>query len=230
MLVKLTPKQLEALKIVADGCFYPVLAKEEDGWYARWRAVGAPDGESVDGWVDAYVREAAMTRLTEDAEEQKHETLHDAWMMALKSRTGRVVWNEADCVAFAAELAEWSGSAESDVSARKGLVFRFCAAGNKEEDSERRDKSVASPHSVPSATGARHSCRAGAKIFSPSMRGTAGTSGAAGARTGGVCLGRLAGTSGRCRGRDALRYGGVECPADAGRGRGLPAHGRGGAP
>ena len=150
MLVKLTPKQLEALKIVADGCFYPVLAKEEDGWYARWRAVGAPDGGSVDGWVDAYVREAAMTRLTEDAEEQKHETLHDAWMMALKSRTGRVVWNEADCVAFAAELAEWSGSAESDVSARKGLVFRFCAAGNKEEDSERRDKSVASPHSVPS--------------------------------------------------------------------------------
>lgn len=123
----LSPKQREALKVVADGRFYPVLTKEEDGWYARWRTVGASEGESLDGWVDTYVREAAMTRLTEDAEDEKHETLHDAWMMALKSRTGLVVWDEAECAEFAAELAEWSGSAESDIAARRELRFRFLA-------------------------------------------------------------------------------------------------------
>lgn len=121
----MTPKQRAALQVVAEGKFYPVLVEEDDGWHARWRALGEVDGFSVDGWVDEYVREAAMTRLTEDAEDQKHETLHDAWMMALKSRTGLVRWNDDECRAFVAELEEWNGSAEIDVAARKALVFRF---------------------------------------------------------------------------------------------------------
>ena len=118
--MKFSPKQREALKLVADGKFFPDLVREEDGWHARWRAV------SVDnGWVDEYVRAAAMTRLSEDAEDQRHETLHDAWMMALKSRTGLVVWDDAECAAFAAELREWSGSADEDVAARRDVCFRF---------------------------------------------------------------------------------------------------------
>lgn len=121
----LTPKQREALRIVSEGKFYPVLVEEDDGWHARWRAIGAQEGLAVDGWVDEYVRQAAMTRLSEDAEDQKHETLHDAWMMALKSATGLVLWDDAECRAFAAELEEWSGSAEEDVETRKSLVFRF---------------------------------------------------------------------------------------------------------
>lgn len=117
-----SPKQREALRLVAEGRFYPDFVKEDDGWHARWRAV------SVDNdWVDAYVREAAMTRLTEDAELERHETLHDAWMMALKSRTGLVVWDEAECAQFAAELREWSGSADEDVEARAAIVFGFRA-------------------------------------------------------------------------------------------------------
>jgi len=118
--MKFSPKQREALGLVANGRFFPDLVKEEDGWHARWRAV------SVDnGWVDEYVRAAAITRLSEDAEDQKHETLHDAWMMALKSRTGLVVWDDAECAAFAAELREWSGSADEDVAARRDVCFRF---------------------------------------------------------------------------------------------------------
>ena len=66
--LKLSPRQTEALRIVAAGWFYPCLEKEEDGWHARWRAV-AGSGD----WVDEYVRAAAMTRLTEDAEDQRHE-------------------------------------------------------------------------------------------------------------------------------------------------------------
>ena len=70
-----------------------------------------------------------MTALSEDAEDQKHETLHDAWMMALKSRTGLVRWDDAACAAFAAELKEWSGSAEEDVEARRTISFSFAHDG-----------------------------------------------------------------------------------------------------
>ena len=120
--MKLSPKQREALGLVADGRFYPCLAKEDDGWHARWRAIGV---DAENGWVDEYVRMFTMTRLSEDAEEQKHETLHDAWMLALRSRTGLVVWDDAECAVFAKELEDWSGNAEEDRAARGNIFFRF---------------------------------------------------------------------------------------------------------
>ena len=124
--MKLSPKQREALKLVAGGKFFPSLVKEEDGWHARWRAIGVENG-----WVDEYVREANVTRLSEDAEDQKHETLHDAWMLALRSRTGLVRWGDAECAAFAAELVAWSGSAEEDVEARRSIEFHFLTSGQE---------------------------------------------------------------------------------------------------
>ena len=51
--MKLTPKQLKALRIIEEGRFFPTLVEEEDGWYARWRAVGSDEeNQAVDGWVD----------------------------------------------------------------------------------------------------------------------------------------------------------------------------------
>ena len=122
--MKLSPKQREALNLVADGKFIPRLVKEDDGWHARWRVLGVDD-EGVGDWVDEYVRESTLTRLSEDAEDQKHETLHDAWILALRSRTGLVVWDEAECAAFAAELEAWGGNAEEDKIARREIVFKF---------------------------------------------------------------------------------------------------------
>ncbi len=126
----LSPKQREALSLVADGKFLPALVKEDDGWHARWRAIGVVD-ESVDGWVDDYVREANITRLSEDAEDQKHETLHDAWILALRSRTGLVIWDDSECAAFAAELETWSGNADEDVEARRSLLFSLQTGGTQ---------------------------------------------------------------------------------------------------
>lgn len=127
--MRLSPKQREAIGLVADGKFYPDFAKEDDGWHARWRGVG-----SDNAWVDEYVRQAAMTRLSEDAENERHETLHDAWMMALRSRTGLVLWDDGECEEFAAEIKEWNASAQEDVAARNGLEFclRLPSAGNDE--------------------------------------------------------------------------------------------------
>ena len=133
--MKLSPKQREALNLVADGRFYPCLAREDDGWHARWRVPGVSD---ENGWVDEYIREFTMTRLSEDAEDQKHETLHDAWILALRSRTGLVVWDDAECAAFAAELEAWSGNAEEDKAAREEVVFSFVTS----------DQEIASPFSV----------------------------------------------------------------------------------
>lgn len=124
--MRLSPKQREASRVVAGGNFYPCLVKEEDGWHARWR--GLSSDPNLDGWIDEFVREAAMTRLTEDAEEERHETLHDAWMMALKSRTGLVLWDDAECRAFAAELAAWSGNAKEERAARAAIRFVLVAA------------------------------------------------------------------------------------------------------
>ena len=116
-----SPRQFEALRLVAEGRFLPALVKEEDGWHARWLA--ADDGGNP--WVDEFVRSASISVLSEDAEDQRHETLHDAWALALRSRTGLVRWDEDECRAFARELTEWSGSAEEDAAARGATVFRF---------------------------------------------------------------------------------------------------------
>ncbi len=117
-----SPRQLEALALVAEGRFYPDLVREDDGWHARWRGLGVDND-----WVDEYVRVPSTTPLSEDAEDQRHETLHDAWSMALRSRTGLVRWDDAECAAFAEELAEWHGGAREDVRARGELRFSFAA-------------------------------------------------------------------------------------------------------
>lgn len=119
-----SPRQIEALKLVAAGNFFPALVKEDDGWHARWRIFG-----SENPWVDEFVRSSVITVLSEDAEDQRHETLHDAWMLALRSRTGLVLWDEGECAAFARELEEWSGAAEEDLEARSAIAFRFRSDG-----------------------------------------------------------------------------------------------------
>jgi len=117
---RLSPRQIFALEAVSEGRFFPELRHEEDGWHARWRGFGEDNP-----WIDEYVRAAAATPLCEDAEHQKHETLHDAWLMALRSSTGLVVWDDYECERFAAELREWSGAAEEDAAARAGICFRL---------------------------------------------------------------------------------------------------------
>lgn len=125
--MKLTPRQRDALRIIAEGRFYPDLVKEDDGWYARWRAFGG-DGNS---WVDEFVRKAAATPLTRHSEDKRHETLHDAWIDALRSETGLVRWDDAECAEFAADLAEWHGGGEEDTAVRKSIVFRFEPVGEE---------------------------------------------------------------------------------------------------
>ena len=120
---RLSPRQREALAAIAAGRFYPCLVREDDGWYARWRGTDCDSD-----WIDRYVREAAVTPLTEDAEDQRHETLHDAWLAALASTTGRVAWDDAECAAFAAELEKWSEGAVENSAVRSRMEFSFSSS------------------------------------------------------------------------------------------------------
>lgn len=117
---KPSPKQTEALKAVSSGRFYPLFVKEDDGWHARWKGL-----DDDNPWIDETVRCATITPLSADAENQRHETLHDAWLEALRSRTGLVVWDDVECKKFADELNRWSGNATDDSVARSSIVFRL---------------------------------------------------------------------------------------------------------
>lgn len=126
--MSVSPKQREALKFVAEGRFVPTLVKEDDGWHARWQPVptyGIVMDEVLAGWVDECVRKSVMTRLTEDAEDQIHTTLHDAFLAALKSRTGLVRWEDDACRAFAQVLSDWHTRVEEDPVARAALNLRL---------------------------------------------------------------------------------------------------------
>lgn len=124
-----SPGQREALTLVEAGRFLPGLVRESDGWHARWLPAVPVSGAAVAGWIDAFVRRAALTPLTADAEDVRHETLHDAWLDALRSRTGLVRADDAACAAFASVLAGWQGAADEDVDARAALGFSFVAEG-----------------------------------------------------------------------------------------------------
>ena len=117
---KPSPRQREALEVVAAGRCVPCLRREADGWHARWRGMGTDNP-----WIDEYMRSASMSALSADAEDQKHETIHDAWILALRSRTGLVRRDEAECAAFASVLDAWAGTAEGDEAARASVAIAF---------------------------------------------------------------------------------------------------------
>lgn len=113
-------KELEALDIVSRGRFIPNITKENGRWYARWEGLEKPDNP----FVDKIVRSACITKLSEDAECQRHETLHDAWLMALKSRSGLVLWDDAECGEFAEILSDWHKSVRP-TNGRTSVGFKF---------------------------------------------------------------------------------------------------------
>jgi SNF2 family DNA or RNA helicase len=120
-----TKKQISALQLVSEGRFFPTFRKEAKSWYARWVAA---DG-SGNVWVDKFVRSGTIIPSCEDAEHRIHETLHDAFFAALKSRTGLVVWDEAECEQFAKDIADWNSRVCS--ADKKAIEFFFKTEGSR---------------------------------------------------------------------------------------------------
>ena len=112
--------KLEALRILARGAFIPALVEERDGWHARWLVSDGTFNPIVDGGMRDLLKPPPSTC----GRRVKYETLHDAWVAALRTCTGLLEWDdEAELAAFAASLREWSRDAAGADAAREALRF-----------------------------------------------------------------------------------------------------------
>ena len=116
-----TSRRNEALSAVAAGKFAPCLVREDDGWHARWRGTDDPGNPLI----DALVRAASVTPLSANAESDRHFTIHDAWIAALKSRTGLVKFDDGECAGFAKILDRWTEEGVDPPETKKNIVFSF---------------------------------------------------------------------------------------------------------
>ncbi len=155
-----------AAAAVASGLYLPTLVEEDGSFFARWRPLGGaspfggapvpgaqltppPGGAPAPGaqafmarCVDGLVRRARRTALEDDS--GRHETVHDAWLAALRGETGRVDWPDvADLRDFAATLATWH--APLAVSSADRAALRFSLVPPDCEDGPWRLELAASP-------------------------------------------------------------------------------------
>ena len=150
-------KQIEALRLIVQGKVLPTLIEEAPGeWFARWREV-EPEGEE-NPWIDKVMREVATTPSTKNAERELYASLHDAWLAALSSESGKVNWEHGECAEFAQILKNWSAAAKIDYTARGATVFEF---------QSKEDGSFAISTSLPKGIAQYRALGEATKIFSP---------------------------------------------------------------
>ena len=125
-----------AATAIAAGRYLPTLEETGEGFFARWRPVGVPQiAEDCAAFfvrcVDGLVRRGQRTALEEDS--GRHETVHDAWLAALRSDSARVQWSGAEELrAFARNLVDWR--APLVVSATDRAALRFSLVPPKDEE------------------------------------------------------------------------------------------------
>ena len=95
-----------AARTVADGAYLPHLVEEGDCFAARWLPLDASRGAFFTWLVDGLARFGGRTPL--ETGMSQPDTVHDAWIAALRSDTGRVAWPDAEDVrALMHDLAVW---------------------------------------------------------------------------------------------------------------------------
>ena len=147
-----------AARTVAAGQFLPDLEERPDGFHAVWRQLGergTGNGERGTGngergtavnpqssifnlqssifnlLLDALARRAGRTPLESDT--GKHETVHDAWLAALRSDSGLLHWpNVEDARDLMRQLNTWR--APLVVSAADRAALTFTLAPSTSED------------------------------------------------------------------------------------------------
>ena len=95
-----------AARTVADGAYLPHLVEEGDGFAARWLPLDASSGAFFAWLVDGLARFGGRTPLETGA--VRPDTVHDAWLRALRSDDGRVEWpDEGEVRMLMHDLAVW---------------------------------------------------------------------------------------------------------------------------
>jgi hypothetical protein len=91
----------QAAKGIAEGRVVPDAQLCEGGFRAVWRSVGGVDGF----FTDAIMRTAGLSPL--ERLPGKIETIHDAWLAALRGGDGFVRWSAEESADFVRNVGEW---------------------------------------------------------------------------------------------------------------------------
>ena len=120
-----------AARTVADGAYLPHLVEEDDGFAARWLPLDMSQGAFFVRLVDGLARFGGRTPLETGV--ARPDTVHDAWLRALRSDDGRLEWpDENDIHTLMRDLAVWR--APLRVSAADRAALRFTLEPPAEED------------------------------------------------------------------------------------------------
>ena len=156
-----------AARTVAAGAYLPHLVEEDGGFAARWLPLDMSQGAFFVRLVDGLARFGGRTPLETGA--ARPDTVHDAWLRALRSDDGRVAWpDENDIRTFMRDLAVWR--APLRVSAADRAALRFTLEPPAEEDGTWRLRLA----SVPRTRAGLVSLGQAATLFPPlgALRGT----------------------------------------------------------
>ena len=120
-----------AARTVAAGAYLPHLVEEGGGFAARWLPLDMSQGAFFVRLVDGLARFGGRTPLETGA--ARPDTVHDAWLRALRSDDGRLAWpDEDDIHTLMRDLAVWR--APLRVSAADRAALRFTLEPPAEED------------------------------------------------------------------------------------------------
>ncbi len=142
--VFLAPDVLKAAEVfraaaaeVAAGRYLPGLEERDGRFWARWRPVVAPAvaADAVAFFVrcvDGLARRGQRTALEDGAE--RCETVHDAWLAALRSDSGVVKWaSPEDARDLMRQLAVWRAPLVVSAVERAALRFKLVPPKTEEE-------------------------------------------------------------------------------------------------
>ena len=118
-----------AARTVAAGQFLPDLEERSDGFHAVWRPIQSlnstslnPQSSIFNQLLDLLARRAGRTPLEGDTE--RHETVHDAWLAALRSDSGLLRWPDPnDARELVRQLCVWHAPLAVSAAERSALTF-----------------------------------------------------------------------------------------------------------
>ncbi|MBR1587371.1 MAG: DEAD/DEAH box helicase [Kiritimatiellae bacterium] len=129
-------------RIVAAGQFLPDIEERPDGFHAVWRPINdlkdhkVPKGikapQDLEGrLLDLLVRRAGRSPL--EGGTGRHETVHDAWLAALRSDSSRLRWPDPDDAReLMRQLRTWRAPLAVSAADRAALTFTLVPADAEE--------------------------------------------------------------------------------------------------
>ena len=131
-----------AASLASRGRYLPDVARRSDGSFAAvWRLApsfaesvrlsgllrSADDKQLLEYIADGIIRYSAMTTLSRRiSQTERFETVHDAWLAALRAEDGTLPWGDiSEIEAFAGDLRTWKASLEETPDERAALRFEL---------------------------------------------------------------------------------------------------------